>query len=309
MPLDNSWLTRSRRENNDEFYTQRKDIDSELDKFKPSFKDKVVYCPCDSGMSEFPKYFIDNFEELGLKGLYYTSIDDDGYYYDRDGLKRICGNVDITKQEYIEILEKCDIVVTNPPFSLFISFLNGIIEHRKQFLIVGQQNSISCKNVFKHLKDGNATIDYGFKGLAGYFIVPDNYEDVATAGEHEDGKIRVSGVIWYTNLPNKRVVPFIPLKEHYYDENGNPRNDVYPKYDNFRKISGLDEDAIEVNEVKKIPCDYYGYMGVPISFYGKYNPEQFELIQLDHYGPLGNLDNKVNGKQVYRRIYVRLRKG
>lgn len=308
MALKNNYLVNARKKKNDEFYTQYSDIESECNKFRSSFKNKVVYCPCDSTKSKFPEFFKNNFNELGIKGLYYSSIDDDAYYYDGNVEAKISGNIDITKQEYNDMLNKVDVVVTNPPFSLFISFLNGLVVNKKDFLIVGQQNTISCKDVFNHLKNDGVSVDYGFKGIAGWFDVPEQYEDTASSGEHKTGKIRVSGVVWYTSLPLDNEKPFIELKKHYYDENGNPNNDEYPVYDNFREISKLDEDCINVNEVKNIPCDYYGYMGVPISFFGKYNPEQFELIQLDHYGPLGNQDNVVNGKQKYRRLYVRLRK-
>ena len=301
MPLGNDYLVNARRNRNNEFYTQYSDIESEMRKFPRGFEGKVVYCPCDNARSNFPKYFKDHFTELGLKKLIYTSIDEPCRCY--DGVEeKICGGpVDITTRGFKEILSGCDIVVTNPPFSLFVNFLNDIISAGKEYLIIGSQNTISCKDVFAHLLNGETYLDYGFKGIAGWFIVPDEYEDVASAGEHKEGMIRVSGVIWYTSFNTWSEKPFIPLKRHY--EEG-----FYPKYDNFRKISGLDEDAIEVKYVKNIPCDYYGYMGVPISFFGKYNPKQFELIQLDHYGPLGNQDNIVNGKMVYRRIYVRLRK-
>ena len=113
--------------------------------------------------------------------------------------------------------------------------------------------------------------------------------------------IRVSGVVWYTSFDTESGRDPIPLERRYYGDDAYR----YPKYDNFKEISGIDEDCIEVAKVKDIPCDYYGYMGVPISFMGKYTPRQFEIIQLDHYGPLGNQDNVVNGKPMYRRIYIR----
>ena len=308
MPLGNDYLINARKEKNDEFYTQYEDISSEINKFSEHFKGKVVYCPCDGCLSNFPKYFKDNFETLGLKGLYYTSLTEDCRYYDgRDDVVS-GGPIDITSEEFLKKLDECDIVVTNPPFSLFVGFLNNIISRKKEYLIIGSQNTISCKDVFEHLMKEETYLDYGFKGIAGWFMVPSHYEDRATAGEHKEGRIRVSGVIWYTSFNTFENKPFITLRETYYNEDGTTKDDEYPKYDHFRQISGLDEDAIEVKYVKKIPKDYYGYMGVPISFFGKYNPKQFELIQLDHYGPLGNQDNVVNGKQKYRRIYVRRKK-
>ncbi len=215
---------------------------------------------------------------------------------------------DITSPIFLDILKECDIVVTNPPFSLFVKFLKDIIDNKKDFLIVGQQNTISCKSVFESIVSDQVKIDYGFKGIAGWFYTPEHYKDIATAGEHIEGMIRVSGVVWYTSFDCYNERPFIKLKQSYYNEDGTPNNEKYRFFDNFRAISGLDEDCINVGKVKDIPNDYYGYMGVPISFFGKYNPKQFELIQLDHYGPLGNQDNVVDGKMTYRRIYVRLRK-
>lgn len=310
MSLKNNYLTNARKKKNDEFYTQYCDIENECMKFKEFFNGKYVYCPCDSSKSKFPIFFKDKFDELGLKGLIYSSIDDYAYQYTKsDGEEHIEEKIDILSSSFDKMLNLVDIVVTNPPFSLFIDFLDKLVCSGKQFLIIGQQNSISCKSVFSHLKDDGVVVDYGFKGIAGWFDVPEHYEDTASSGDHKEGKIRVSGVVWYTNLPITNEKPFIKLKKSYYNEDGTPKYDEYPFYDNFRSISGLNEDCINVNEVKNIPCDYYGYMGVPISFFGKYNPKQFELIQLDHYGPLGNQDNVVNGEQKYRRLYVRLKRG
>ena len=306
--LKNNYLTRARREKNDEFYTQYCDVERECNKFRENLRGKVIYCPCDDQSSNFPKYFKDEYHNLELKGLYFSDINCCTNYYDGVEEKMIGGPVDIRTQDFVDILKKCDVVVTNPPFSLFIEFLNTIIENGKDFLIIGQQNTISCKDVFSHLIEGRCSVDYGFPGIAGWFMVPDDYEDVAVAGEHKEGMIRVSGVIWYTSFEVFNDNKFLKLTKTYYNEDGTTKDDVYPKYDNFRAISGLDEDAIECKYVKNIPCDYYGYIGVPISFFGKYNPEQFELIQLDHYGPLGNQDNMVNGVQKYRRIYAKLRK-
>ena len=300
MPLSNEYLINARIGKNNEFYTQKKDIENECSKFKEFFKGKKVYCPCDNSDSKFPEYFKENYESLGLAGLFYSSIDDSAYHYDGNVVNPIDFHIDILSNDFSTILKYVDVVVTNPPFSLFRPFLKKLIEAKKEFLIIGPQNAITCKNVFKHIQNDGVNVDYGFKGVAGWFDVPDDYEDVAKTGEHIEGKIRVSGVVWYTNLPIKEEKPFIELKKHYYDENGNPDTEKYQCYDNFRSITGLNEDCINVNKVKDIPCDYFGYMGVPISFFEKYNPNQFELIQLDHYGPLGNLDNVVNGVQKYR---------
>lgn len=305
--LKNNYLTNARKSKNDEFYTRYEDIESEVNKFADKFKNKIVYCPCDNSKSNFVKFFKDNYSSLGLSGLYYSSIDDNAYFYDGNVDKEEYNDtVSIIGSRYKILLGKCDIVVTNPPFSLFVSFINGLVQSRKDFLIIGQQNTISCKDVFEHLIHNGVNVDYGFKGIAGWFYTPEHYVDFATAGEHKEGMIRVSGVIWYTTFIPEQTKHPIPLKESCFTD-GKIDNDRYPFYDNFRIISGLNEDCINVNKVKDIPYDWNGYMGVPISFFGKYCPEQFELIQLDHYGPLGNQDNVVNGTQVYRRIYIRKR--
>lgn len=309
MALKNDYLIRARKNKNDEFYTQYKDIEQEVMKFQNYFKNKIVYCPCDNQNSQFRKFFIDNYDKLELDGLYSSAIDGNTIYYNGHGFAYLeSNNIDITGEEYLSILQKCDIVVTNPPFSLFVGFLDTIVENHKDFLIVGQQNTITCKSVFEKIMNKQVHIDYGFKGIAGWFKTPDEYVDFANSGDHKEGLIRVSGVIWYTSFDCEKENKFIDLKCSYYNEDGTPNREKYPVYDNFRSISGLDEDCININKVKDIPYDYFGYMGVPISFFGKYNPNQFELIQLDHYGPLGNQDNMINGKMVYRRIYIKLRK-
>lgn len=309
MALKNDYLNRARCNKNDEFYTQYCDIEEEVIKFKQYFKDKIVYCPCDNNTSEFRNFFINQYHELGLKGFYSSAIDDNCIFYNGQEIIDLgINNIDITGEEYLTILQKSDIIVTNPPFSLFVKFLHTIVENNKEFLIVGQQNTITCKTVFEKIMSKQLHLDFGFKGIAGWFRYPSTYTDIANSGDHKEGLIRVSGVIWYTSFDCERENEFIDLKCSYYNEDGTPNRDKYPVYDNFRSISGLDEDCINISKVKDIPKDYYGYMGVPISFFGKYNPNQFELIQIDHYGPLGNQDNMINGKMVYRRIYIKLRK-
>lgn len=306
MPLKNNHLINARQNKNNEFYTQYQDVESEVMKFADRFKEKVVYCPCDNENSQFVKFFVNNYHKLGLSGLFASAIDGKTIHY--DGEKTVdceMDNIDITKDEYLNLLDVCDIVVTNPPFSLFVKFLQSIVDNNKEYLIIGQQNSITCKSVFENIMTGKVHLDYGFKGIAGWFYTPDDYIDYATSGDHRDGLIRVSGVIWYTSFNCEDENPFIELKSSYYNEDGTSNNKKYRFFDNFRTISGLDEDCINIGKVKDIPYDYHGYMGVPVSFFGKYNPKQFELIQLDHYGPLGNLDNVVDGKTVYRRIYIK----
>ena len=311
MPLGNDYLTRARSEKNDEFYTRYEDIESEVSKFRERFDGKVVYCPTDGSKSNFTKYFNDHFNDLKLNALYCSDIHE-GIVWFRD---RSCGdlvqlrheNVDITTERYLHWLRKCNIVVTNPPFSLFIPFLDTLVSEKKEYLIIGQQNSISCKNVFQYLAGGKAFLDYGFKRVVGFFHTSEQYENHQTDKTRMEGMIRVPGVVWYTSFDISTDRLPIQLNQRYYRDDGTPDNEKYPLFDNFRQISGLNEDCINVGKVKDIPYDYHGYMGVPVTIMGKYNPKQFEIIQLDRYGPLGYLDNVVDGRIVYRRVYARLR--
>ncbi|MBQ7419221.1 MAG: adenine-specific methyltransferase EcoRI family protein [Prevotella sp.] len=168
---------------------------------------------------------------------------------------------DFRDPECIGLLKQADIVVTNPPFSLFREYIGQLMEYDKKFLIIGHQNAITYKEVFPLIKDNKVWLGYGFKGGAAHFFSP--YEDIATAGDHKKDMIRVSGVNWFTNLE-------IPKRNEELDLVCRYSPEEYPKYDNY--------DAIDVSSTMDIPCDYPGIMGVPITFLDKHNPEQFELI-------------------------------
>lgn len=281
-------LLKSAKENKkDEFYTQLCDIENELRHYKHHFKNKVVLCNCDDPrVSNFFRYFALNFEHLGLKKLITTCYKNQDmdlfsqkntdkaiwleYEGDKNGNKipdpeeigihYFKGDGDFRSQECIELLKQADIVVTNPPFSLFREYVAQLIDYDKKFIIIGHQNAIGYKDCFKLLKENKMWLGYGFKGGAGHFI--SRYEDTASAGDHKDGMIRVSGVVWFTNLDiKKRNEELILIKKY------NP--ETYPKFENF--------DAINVDKTADIPCDYDGYMGVPLTFMDKYNPNQFEI--------------------------------
>jgi len=273
----------------DEFYTQLSDIEKELRHYKEHFKDKVVFCNCDDPrVSNFFHYFSFNFERLGLKKLIttcYKNQDADlfsenksekaiylEYTGDKNGdnipnpeeigIKHLKGDGDFRSRESIELLKQADIIVTNPPFSLFREYVAQLMEYDKKFIIIGHQNSITYKEIFKLIMDNKLWLGYGFNGGAGHFINA-HYEDYATAGDHKEGMIRVSGVHWFTNIEiNKRHEDLILYKNYSPEE--------YPTYDNYA--------AINVDKTVDIPCDYAGWMGVPITFLDKYNPEQFEII-------------------------------
>lgn len=284
-------LRKAKNNKKDEFYTQLSDIERELRHYREHFKNKVVYCNCDDPrISNFFHYFSYNFEKLGLKKLIttcyknqemdlfsqndseqaiyleYTGDKNQNFVPDPDeiGIKHLKGDGDFRSKESIDLLTQADIVVTNPPFSLFREYVAQLIEHDKRFVIVGHQNAITYREIFKLIKEDKLWLGYGFKGGAGHFI-NEHYEDYATATDRKEGMIRVSGVHWFTNLEiNKRHEDLILYKNYTEEE--------YPNYENF--------DAINVNKTKDIPVDYNSYMGVPITFLNKYNPDQFEIIGL-----------------------------
>jgi hypothetical protein len=267
MGKTGSNLRKARKAKNDEFYTQLSDIENELSHYKEHFKNKVVFCNCDDPEeSMFWLYFSRNFEYLGLKKLIAThyeenkpsyklelfkDINDDGKINQLDVVKTsLKQNGDFKSPESITILKEADIVVTNPPFSLFREYVAQLMEYDKKFLIVGNMNAITYKEFFPLLKDNKV-----WRG-----------HDLLKEFAQPDGSIKKFGnICWFTNLKHKKRNEDIILYKTY---KGNESD--YPKYDNY--------DAINVDKVKDIPMDYDGVMGVPITFIGSYNPEQFEII-------------------------------
>ena len=272
---------------NDEFYTQLEDIENELKYYKDYFKGKVVYCNCDGFLNEeksnFFVYFSLNYEFLGLKGLICTKYNPNGkgrkyeYYGDLNGnnypdeeeifTSDLEGDGDFRSEECIEILKKCDIVCTNPPFSLFRQYVAQLFEYNKDFLIIGNVNAISYKEVFPLIKENKMWLGVSSFNKGMYFGVPDDYTyaDTYKFDRERNGKkvMRVSSICWFTNLDHKKRHEELVLYKKYNEEE-------YPKYDNY--------DAIEVSKVTDIPMDYEGIMGVPITFLDKYCPEQFEIV-------------------------------
>jgi len=326
----NALLNEAKKAKKDEFYTQLSDISNELKHYRKHFKDKVIYCNCDDPrVSNFFQYFALNFEKLGLKKLITTCYKNQSmdlfsqndseqaiyleYFGDKNGnnlpdpeeigIKPLKGNGDFRSKESIDLLTQADIIVTNPPFSLFREYVAQLIEHDKKFIIVGHQNALTYKEIFPLIKENKLWLGYGFKGGAGHFI-NEHYEDYATATDRKEGMIRVSGVVWFTNLDISKRHEDLILYKNYNDED-------YPTYDNY--------NAIEVSKTNEIPCDYDGIMGVPITFMNKYNPEQFEIIgatESEGKGFSNGLWNEksnvaqamINGKKVYKRIFIRNKK-
>ena len=287
----NKSLQEAKSNKKDEFYTQLSDIERELKHYKKHIQDKTVYCNCDDPrVSNFFHYFSYNFEKLGLKKLIATCYKNQNmelfsqndseqaiylvYEGDKNGnnipdaneigTNQLKGDGDFRSKECIDLLKQADIVVTNPPFSLFREYVAQLIEYDKSFIIIGHQNAISYREIFKLIKEDKMWLGYGFKGGAAHFINK-HYEDYASAGDHKEGMIRVSGVTWFTNLDISKRHENLKLYKNY-----TPKE--YPTYENFA--------AINVDKTKDIPVDYKGFMGVPITFLDKYNPDQFEIVGL-----------------------------
>lgn len=276
---NNTNLQKAKEVKNDEFYTFIEDIEKEVLYYKEHFKNKVVYCNCDKyNVSNFVKYFKEKFETLGIKKLISTGYNDNscGCHYEYDGkteiLKELKGDGDFRSDECVEILKTADIVVTNPPFSLFRDFITLLTKHQKSFLTIGNQNAIAYACVFELYK--NNLLRMGINTVKIF--------------KQPNGDIKKFGNIgWFTNLtPNVEIPKLVLTKK--YDKN------EYPFYDNTFNV-------IECSKVKDIPMDFDGLMGVPITFAMKHNIEQFEVIDVLHHPTLDK-------KQLYKRIVIKHRR-
>jgi len=325
------YLNKAKNAKKDEFYTQLSDIERELKHYKKHFKGKVIFCNCDDPrVSNFFHYFSYNFEKLGLKKLITTCYKNQNmdlfsqhdkeraiyleYEGDKNmnnvpdpeeiGIKHLKGDGDFRSKESIELLKQADIVVTNPPFSLFREFVAQLIEYDKKFLIIGTWNVITYKEIFPLIKGNKVWIGINSNRNFSGFIVPKHYPlDGTEARIDEKGNRIVSSnnTCWFTNLDNSKRHEELILYKNY-----NPEE--YSSYDNY--------DAIEVSKTNNIPIDYSGTMGVPITFMNKYNPDQFEILgatESEGKGFSNGLwDSKsrvaqplVNNKRVYKRIFIK----
>ena len=319
--MANANLTNAKKAKNDEFYTQLTDIEKEMRHYKAFFKDKIVYCNCDDAReSNFFKYFSLNFEHLGLKKLICTGYKDNGkgvvlvYEGDKNGNRRVDdeeiivteleGNGDFRSAECIEYLKEADVVVTNPPFSLFREYVAQLMEYGKKFLIIGNKNAITYKEIFPYIKDNELWLGCSITSGDREFQIPNDYVTHSPSLRiDENGKkyLRVPGVCWFTNIENTLRNTELDLYKNY-------SADEYPHYDNY--------DAIEVSKTCDIPMDYKGVMGVPITFLFKYCPSQFEILDARNYTSVDKLkskstflvkdkDSAINGKPTYARILIR----
>ena len=320
--VQHSLLDKARAEKNDEFYTQLADIERELRYYTGQFAGKTVLCNCDDyRISNFFKFFFDNFSKLGLKGLISVCYRDqemelfsenvperatvaeylgDGEASDVAGRDRIVvrelsGDGDFRSDECIEILKKADIIVTNPPFSLFREYLGQLMKYQKKFLIIGNINAITYKEVFQLIKDNRVWLGVNLgRGISG-FIVPEHYKLYGTETKIDEFGNRIvatNNCLWLTNLDHFQRHELIPLTKRYYGH-----EEEFASYDNF--------DGINVDNTKDIPLDYKGVVGVPITFLHKFNPAQFEIVRFRK-GDDGR-DLTINGRSPYFRILIRRR--
>ena len=316
----NKSLNAASKAKEDEFYTQRSDIERELSHYESFFEGKTVYLNCDDPVtSEFWQFFRRNFNAYKLKRLIATHYEPDNKNYayfldlsedtngdgvvdwnDEPVVTQLPCNGDFRSQACIDLLKQADVVVTNPPFSLFREYVAQLIEYKKNFLIIGSQNAITYKEIFPLLRDNMLWLGYYSGDMS--FTVPDYYKPRATRyWQDETGqKWRSMGnICWYTNID-------IPKRHDFIDLRGNYFTNAYLKYDNY--------NAFNVDKVADIPCDFDGVLGVPVTFMSKYCPEQFEIVGLAA-GNIKGLSGMIsttgkdgpyiNGKLKYGRIMVR----
>lgn len=281
--MSNINLNKARIAKNDEFYTQYKDIEKELQHYTKHFIDKIVYCNCDDPeWSNFWKYFKNNFHNLQLKKLISTHYNkgEASYKLEYDGVNTVktslIGDGDFRSDECIQILKEVDIVVTNPPFSLFRSYVAQLVEYGKDFIVIGSQNAITYKEVFPLLKDNKLSL--GINAVKEF--------------TRPDGKIqRFGNICWFSTFNDIKNTKLNLIKKY------NPID--YPKYDGY--------DIINVNKVKDIPYDYTGVMGVPITFLDKYNPDDFTILGIANSERylFYECSTVINGKNTYQRILIK----
>lgn len=261
-------MIKAKKVKNDEFYTLLSDIEEELKNYKDQFKGKIVFCNCDDPeYSNFWKYFYLNFKHLELKELVATHYDEEKstYKLEYNGEKikktKLKQNGDFRSPESVELLKEADIVCTNPPFSKLREFILQLYKHNKKYLIIGNINAVTYKEIFPLIKDNKIWL--GYKTGSFEFKVPMKFNRKNTYIKNGQKYAKFGNICWFTNLDtSKRHEELILYKE--YNEKD------YPKYDNY--------DAINVDRVKDIPKDYYKPMGVPITFINKYNPNQFKIL-------------------------------
>jgi len=290
----NSNLHKAKTAKKDEFYTQLTDIEREMRHYKDHFRRKVIYCNCDDPRSsKFFHFFSYQFEILGLKKLIAVAYKEGGKgvcsEYNGDlnknrvpdieeiGVRELEGDGDFRSAECIEIMKEADVVITNPPFSLFREYIQQLVDLDKKFLLIGNMNAITYKETFKLIKDGKIWL--GIQNGAKDYLRP--------CGSFQS----LGNTCWFTNLTHSKRNEDLILYKNYTPEK-------YPTYDNY--------DAINVDKVKEIPMDYDSVIGVPITFLGNHNPAQFEIVNMSTMsGVSANHWTFINKKPKYARIYIK----
>ena len=334
----NKSLNAAMKAKNDEFYTQLADIENELQHYADHFRGRTVLCNCDDPrVSNFFHYFAYNFELLGLKKLITTCYKNQDldlfsqnssekaiyleYTGDKNkngipdaaeiGIKELRGDGDFRSPECIELLKEADIVVTNPPFSLFREYIAQLMHYGKKFIVIGNKNAITYKEIFPYIMSNEMWVGFTPMGKDLLFDVPEDDAKELLGSDSKGSKFRIvngkvmrrSTSVWFTNLDIKKRHEKLILYKKYSPEE-------YPKFDFYK--------AINVNKVSDIPCDYTGAMGIPITFLDKYNPDQFEILDANEYrendsvpvkphGLIKDKDGMINGKPTYARILVKLK--
>lgn len=323
--MANTSLHAARDAKNDEFYTRFEDICEEMLHYEDQFRGKVVLCNCDDPKrSNFWRYFHLHFGQLGLKKLIATHYSLDGtpscqieYTGGRDddfdcgSITPLLQNGDFRSKECIDLLEGADILATNPPFSLFREYISILMKHRKQFIVIGNMNAVTYKEVFPYIRNNQLWLGCRNLNRDMYFDVPDDRKEWLLKNKKEgsaykiiDGVVmgRLASACWFTNLDHAKRHELIDAPYSYSRKN-ELYPDLYPMFDHF--------PAINVDQVNQIPMDYDGVMGVPITYLGKHNPDQFEILgcTYSHGIPAGwpkdtNMQPIINGKSIYKRILI-----
>ena len=305
--MKNKNLIKAKAVKNDEFYTLPEDVAAEMENYLPHLRGKVVYCNCDDpAKSNFTKFFIDNFHRIGLKKLISTSYKDPQYdifsqdppgipdclIYDgvEKKITKLKGSGGYRSQECDELLRQSDIVVTNPPFSLFRDFIDFLISRNKKFIVLGNANSASCIGIVENIRDG--ILWFGVNNRAHSFRIPRSEKENYNSYFEKDGKsfVKIGTIVWYTNVDHDFRPGRWVNKEKF-----NP--------DNFEKYINL--DAINIDKSEDVPSDYGGLMGVPVTFIPKLNIDQFEILFI-----LNSNDQVIrDGKPIhpFKRIIIRNR--
>lgn len=291
--MSNIFLEKAKYAKNDEFYTRYEDIEKELSHYKESLKNKIIYCNCDDPeWSNFYKYFTDHFVDLQLKKVITTHYNNNGnsYKLEYNGTNTIKtelqGNGSFMSDECIEILKHCDIVITNPPFSLFKEYIQTLLDNNKKFLIIGNFNAIKYKIIFPLLLKGEINCGYNW-----------NFK-FSTVKENPTKKdLKGVGCCWFFNIKHKNKYNKLELTKTY-------NTNDYKFFDDY--------NVLNIDKVADIPNDYFGVMGVPITYLKKHDPNKFEILDARDYKidktkgmTVGTIKGHIEGKKKFERIAIK----